>query len=112
MLFLAAYWASSNQHIQIFLAISANCINMKAVIINSCPCVCLVNTRTTILVVRINVLVIRAPNGQLFRAISAPACPCTESDIVDFCVWFKLTWLVLGEDPAARSHRVEQFTAL
>jgi hypothetical protein len=25
---------------------------------------------------------------------------------------FKLTWLVLGEDPAARSHRVEQFTAL
>ena len=26
-----------------------------------------------------------------------------------FC---KLTWLVLGGDPAARSHRVEQFTAL
>ena len=25
---------------------------------------------------------------------------------------FKLTWLVLGGDPAARSHRVEQFTAL
>lgn len=25
---------------------------------------------------------------------------------------FKLTWLVLGEDPTARSHRVEQFTAL
>ena len=24
----------------------------------------------------------------------------------------KLTWLVLGEDPAARSHRVEQFIAL
>ena len=24
----------------------------------------------------------------------------------------KLTWLVLGEDPAVRSHRVEQFTAL
>ena len=24
----------------------------------------------------------------------------------------KLTWLVLGEDPAARSHRVEQLTAL
>ena len=24
----------------------------------------------------------------------------------------KLTWLVLGEDPAARSRRVEQFTAL
>ena len=24
----------------------------------------------------------------------------------------KLSWLVLGGDPAARSHRVEQFTAL
>ena len=24
----------------------------------------------------------------------------------------KLTWLVLGGDPAARSHRAEQFTAL
>ena len=24
----------------------------------------------------------------------------------------KLTWLVLGGDPAARSHRVEHFTAL
>ena len=31
---------------------------------------------------------------------------------VDLSGWFKLTWLVLGEDPAARSHRVEQFTAL
>ena len=30
------------------------------------------------------------------------------------CVGYlcKLTWLVLGGDPAARSHRVEQFTAL
>jgi len=27
-------------------------------------------------------------------------------------VFCKLTWLVLGGDPAARSHRVEQFTAL
>ena len=26
--------------------------------------------------------------------------------------FFKLTWLVLGGDPAARSHRVEQLTAL
>ena len=26
--------------------------------------------------------------------------------------WCKVTWLVLGGDPAARSHRVEQFTAL
>ena len=25
---------------------------------------------------------------------------------------YKLTWLVLGGDPVARSHRVEQFTAL
>ena len=24
----------------------------------------------------------------------------------------KLTWLVVGGDPAARSHKVEQFTAL
>ena len=31
---------------------------------------------------------------------------------VDLWGWFKLTWLVLGGDPAARSHRVEQFTAL
>lgn len=29
-----------------------------------------------------------------------------------FPLMHKLTWLVLGEDPAARSHRVEQFTAL
>ena len=28
------------------------------------------------------------------------------------CGHCKLTWLVLGGDPAARSHRVEQFTAL
>ena len=27
-------------------------------------------------------------------------------------VFSKFTWLVLGGDPAARSHRVEQFTAL
>lgn len=32
-------------------------------------------------------------------------CVATESKI-------KLTWLVLGGDPVARSHRVEQFTAL
>jgi hypothetical protein len=31
-------------------------------------------------------------------------CTCSPS--------IKLTWLVLGGDPAARSHRVEQFTAL
>ena len=28
------------------------------------------------------------------------------------CNMLKLTWLVLGGDPVARSHRVEQFTAL
>ena len=28
------------------------------------------------------------------------------------CNMSKLTWLVLGGDPVARSHRVEQFTAL
>jgi hypothetical protein len=33
-------------------------------------------------------------------------------NIVGFPGALKLTWLVLGEDPAARSHRVEQFTAL
>ena len=29
-----------------------------------------------------------------------------------FGKYVKLTWLVLGGDPAARSRRVEQFTAL
>ena len=34
--------------------------------------------------------------------------------VLSVCTIFicELTWLVLGEDPAARSHRVEQFTAL
>ena len=27
-------------------------------------------------------------------------------------IYFKLPWLVLGEDPAAGSHRAEQFSAL
>ena len=34
------------------------------------------------------------------------------SERADLWDWFKLTWLVFGGDPAARSHRVEQFTAL
>ena len=34
---------------------------------------------------------------------------CRRVSQVEEC---KLTWLVLGGDPAARSHRVEQFTAL
>jgi hypothetical protein len=33
-------------------------------------------------------------------------------DIHEQTLLIKLTWLVLGGDPAARSHRVEQFTAL
>ena len=37
---------------------------------------------------------------ETLRDASISGCSC------------KLTWLVLGEDPAARSHRVEQFTAL
>jgi len=35
-------------------------------------------------------------------------CSCQQAPMA----YVKLTWLVLGEDPAARSHRVEQFTAL
>ena len=38
-----------------------------------------------------------------------PATLPTSFFLNPFC---KLTWLVLGGDPAARSHRVEQFTAL
>ena len=33
-------------------------------------------------------------------------------NVSHFAEMCKLTWLVLGGDPAARSHRVEQFTAL
>ena len=33
-------------------------------------------------------------------------------ELADLWGWFKLTWLVVGGEPAARSHRVEQFTAL
>ena len=36
----------------------------------------------------------------------------THGFIFDNAIRNKLTWLVLGGDPAARSHRVEQFTAL
>jgi hypothetical protein len=44
---------------------------------------------------------------QKHHAHNAPARRCPSASTS-----FKLTWLVLGEDPAARSHRVEQFTAL
>ena len=36
----------------------------------------------------------------------------TKTSAAAHAICFKLTWLVLGGDPAARSHRVEQFTAL
>ena len=42
----------------------------------------------------------------------APQTFRTPADISDIAIRNKLTWLVLGGDPAARSHRVEQFTAL
>ncbi len=41
--------------------------------------------------------------------------PCSQPPCATLCVSAlkcKLTWLVLGGDPAARSHRVEQLTAL
>ena len=48
-----------------------------------------------------------------------PSFGARERCAADFACWWrmlrvmgKLTWLVLGGDPAARSHRVEQFTAL
>ena len=39
---------------------------------------------------------------------------CFANNVFDDCrpMRSKLTWLVLGGDPAARSHRVEQLTAL
>ena len=54
---------------------------------------------------------------MLWRKVSSPVCihccRCCIHDGVATPLWFcKLTWLVLGEDPAACSHRVEQFTAL
>ena len=42
----------------------------------------------------------------------APAGPRRYARQVQVPDAVKLTWLVLGGDPAARSHRVEQFTAL
>jgi len=48
-----------------------------------------------------------------FSAYEKPRCNNDDLNVdtwvSDYC---KLTWLVLGGDPAARSHRVEQFTAL
>ena len=45
-------------------------------------------------------------------ALTDPVSHCKKYDVSVLGVNVKLTWLVLGEDPAARSHRVEQFTAL
>ena len=46
-------------------------------------------------------------------SFSKPRCPNHDwNDNAWVNYHFKLTWLVLGGDPAARSHRVEQFTAL
>ena len=65
------------------------------------------------------------PRGQMQR-MTCEASSFVDSDFLiyrearknnvqtdqNFAVVCKLTWLVLGGDPAARSHRVEQFTAL
>ena len=37
---------------------------------------------------------------------------CVHGALHDSATHGKLTWLVLGGDPAARSHRAEQLTAL
>jgi hypothetical protein len=42
----------------------------------------------------------------------SPTKAFSDQDAAHDAMMCKLTWLVLGEDPAARSHRVEQFTAL
>ena len=47
--------------------------------------------------------------GCLCQSTRKAKRQCVPSSISIPC---KLTWLVLGGDPAARSHRVEQFTAL
>ena len=44
--------------------------------------------------------------------LALPCCPATLPTSFILNPFCKLTWLVLGGDPAARSHRVEQFTAL
>ena len=53
-----------------------------------------------------------APLTNLQSRLSAQQDLCLSEVEVPCGTFFKLTWLVLGEDPAARSHRVEQFTAL
>ena len=51
-------------------------------------------------------------NGFARNGITHPGSHCRKSVRTEIDIYVKLTWLVLGEDPAARSHRVEQFTAL
>ena len=55
-----------------------------------------------------------SPLTEWFAATICTHITCFLLCLYSFsCQWLcKLTWLVLGEDPAARSHRVEQFTAL
>ena len=50
----------------------------------------------------------RGRNALSCRSLAPKLSPLPDRTAHD-C---KLTWLVLGGDPAARSHRVEQFTAL
>ena len=57
----------------------------------------------------------RLPAGLI--ALKGPPGKHCDVCIAEWCAprlaaKHKLTWLVLGGDPAARSHRVEQFTAL
>ena len=54
----------------------------------------------SVLVARGNYSLTQAYKFNIIKDISTSNMKC------------KLTWLVLGGDPAARSHRVEQFTAL
>ena len=46
-----------------------------------------------------------------FRPTKPSGMPTPLLTLVRSTRVIKLTWLVLGGDPAARSHRVEQFTA-
>jgi len=53
-----------------------------------------------------------ASAGSVFGVFQPPIIQTTLATCFCASIVFKLTWLVLGGDPAARSHRVEQFTAL
>ncbi len=57
-------------------------------------------------------LVSASPSVQEPGKSTHQLCKCSRLPLAMRPAASKLTWLVLGEDPAARSHRVEQFTAL